>query len=76
VKHVDGDFIEITLGENDGVKKKQRFQVWRTEPTPQYLGQVVVVETRPNKAVVQPDGRMLGPIKPNDRVGVSSLLYR
>lgn len=70
VRKVDptGQYIEISLGEDDGIRKGQTLEVWRTKPVGKYLGQVRVVQTQATTAVVKPIS-VTGLIQENDQVG-------
>jgi hypothetical protein len=66
VMAVDKDLIEISLGEDDGVKVGHALDVYRGST---YLGRVVVKTTQPDRAVAEiiPEYRK-GLIRTSDRV--------
>lgn len=70
VKSVDetGKFIEISLGEDHGIRKAHILEVWRAKPEPKYLGKVRVFTTTATTAVVKPVS-VSGRIQENDTVG-------
>jgi hypothetical protein len=70
-----GKLMEISLGENDGIKSKHQLQLFRNDPA-KYVGLVEVIRTWPNKAVVRPVDTLLAPPKKGDRVGPSANLNR
>lgn len=49
-----GRFIELSIGEDDGLLKGQELEVWRTKPDPKYIGKVRIMTTYPTKSVAQP----------------------
>ena len=60
------DFLEISLGSDDGLKEGHTMEVFRDAL---YLGKVIIMKVTPNRAI----GRVLpeykrGPIKVDDRV--------
>ena len=66
------DFVQISLGSDDGVKRGQTFEVYRHGATPEatkYLGRIEITATEPDAAVgrVLPDYRR-GNIEKDDRV--------
>jgi len=70
-----GKWMEISVGENDGLKPKHQLQLFRTDPA-KYVGMVEVFRTWPNKAVVRPIETLQAPPKKGDRVGPSSNMNR
>lgn len=66
------DFVQISLGSDDGVKKGHTFEVYRpgaTADATKYLGRIEILQTEPDVAVgkVMTDFRR-GNIEKNDRV--------
>ena len=49
--------MEISIGSNDGLAVGQELKLFRTEPRPDYLGQVRIVAVYPNKAVADVVGK-------------------
>ncbi len=49
--------MEISIGSNDGLAVGQELKLFRTEPRPDYLGQVRIVSVYPNKAVADIVGK-------------------
>lgn len=67
-----GKYIQISLGEDDGIKKGQILEVWRTKPEPKYLGRIRIDLAEPSLAVAKPVA-VTGLIQENDRVGARIL---
>lgn len=68
VVKIEGNLVEISIGEDDGVRKNQVFEVYRMKPRPEYIGQIRIVSTEATTAV----GRTLNltrQIQVDDRVG-------
>jgi hypothetical protein len=72
VRKVDGKYVEITLGENDGLKANHTLKIWRTGADAKYLGEVKVFTTQPKTAVVTAVS-VSAPIKEGDVVGANLL---
>lgn len=70
-----GKLMEISIGENDGLRSKHRLMIFRTDPA-KYVGDVEVIRTYPDRAVVRPVETLLAPPQKGDRVGISSTLNR
>ena len=70
-----GRFIELSLGEDDGLRKGQTLEVWRTSPQPKYIGKIKVYTTQHTTAVAQPVSTV-GPVQPKDRFGPRVLADR
>jgi len=69
-----GKIMEITLGENDGMRPGHRLVLWRPG---KYLGEVQVIYTTPDKAVIRPvEAPLTAPPAKGDRVGSSTMLNR
>lgn len=68
-----GKFIQISLGEDDGIHKGQVLEVWRTKPEPKYLGRIRIDLTDATTAVAKPVS-VTGLIQENDRVGARILV--
>ncbi len=49
--------MEISIGSDDGIAVGQKLNVLRTEPKPEFLGQVKIVAVYPDKAVADVIGR-------------------
>lgn len=66
VSAVADDSVEVTLGGDDGVQMGHFLEVWRDD---QYLGRVVVISVKSDRAVgrIIPEFRR-GIIQPGDRV--------
>jgi hypothetical protein len=77
VKKLDGTgkFIQISLGENDGIKAGHVLKVWRMAPNAKYLGEIKVFTTQVNTAVAKPVS-VTGPIQEGDYVGPNVLMNR
>jgi hypothetical protein len=60
--------LTISIGSDAGLVKGNTLEVFRTTPTPKYLGTVEVVAVRPDVAACRPVGRLAGEIRPGDRV--------
>jgi len=48
-----GTTLEISIGKDDGLVEGLEMVVFRTKPTPEYLGKVRVISVDPDKAVVR-----------------------
>lgn len=70
VRKVDptGQYIEISLGEDDGIRKGQILETWRTKPYGKYLGRIRIVQTQATTSVAKPIS-VTGLIQENDQVG-------
>jgi hypothetical protein len=68
VKSEADGLVKISVGADAGLAKGHTLEVFRTEPQPEYVGRVVVVEVSPKEAVCRPTGRFTGPIRVGDRV--------
>lgn len=53
VLRVANDYLEISLGEDDGVKSGQEYFVFRTGESPQYIGKIRITLTEADKAVAR-----------------------
>lgn len=75
VTKVDGSgkFVQISLGEDDGIHKGQVLEVYRLKPEQKYLGQVRIDLTDATTAVAKPV-KMFGLIQENDRVSPRILM--
>ncbi|WP_152054096.1 hypothetical protein [Tautonia marina] len=51
VLRVANDYLEISLGSDDGVKTGQEYFVFRTGDSPQYIGKIRITLTEADKAV-------------------------
>lgn len=69
-----GRFVQISIGEDDGIRRGQTLEVWRTKPEPKYLGQVKIFTTEATTAVAKPVS-VSGLIQNNDRVGPKILMH-
>jgi archaellum component FlaC len=49
-----GRYVELSIGEDDGIRKGQELEVWRTKPEPKYIGKIQIVTTYPTKSVAKP----------------------
>lgn len=61
--------VTITIGSDAGLAKGHTLDVYRLNPTPEYLGMVRLTDVRPNEAVGQLLRRSKAPVKLGDRVG-------
>jgi hypothetical protein len=70
VRKVDptGQYIEISLGEDDGIRKGQILETWRTKPYGKYLGRIRIVQTQATTSVAKPIS-VTGLIQENVEVG-------
>jgi hypothetical protein len=70
IKKVGADgLVSISIGSDAGLLRGHTLEVFRTEPKPQYLGVVQIIEVSPHEAV----GKLLTPqfrkmVQPNDQV--------
>ncbi len=53
----DSSLVQISVGTDHGVNKNNTMEVFRTSPTPKYLGMVRIVDASPHHAV----GRLIVP---------------
>lgn len=53
VLRVADDYIEISIGEDDGVKAGQEYFIFRTGDSPQYIGKLKVTLTEADKSVAR-----------------------
>lgn len=78
VKSVGADgLISISIGSDAGLLKGHTLEVFRTEPKPQYLGVVQIIEVSPHEAI----GKLLTPqfkklVQTNDQVASKLLPSR
>jgi len=70
-----GKLMEISLGENDGIRSKHHLKIFRTDPA-KYIGDVEVIRTWPNMSVVRPVETLLAPPQKGDRVGITTMPNR
>lgn len=63
-----GDLIRISIGSDAGLAKGHTLDVYRTDPSPQYLGQIRLTDVRATEAVGQPVERLKGAVKKGDLV--------
>jgi hypothetical protein len=70
IKRVDtgSGLVTISVGSDAGLVKGNTLEVFRTAPTPKYLGTLQVVDTKPTEAVCRSVGRMPGAPQVGDRV--------
>jgi RNA polymerase sigma factor (sigma-70 family) len=61
--------VEIDLGSDDGVKRKQTLEVFRLQPRAEYLGKLRIVEVEANRAVGRVVTPSVRPIAVGDEVG-------
>jgi hypothetical protein len=61
-------FVLVDLGSDAGLERGHTLEVYRLEPEAKYLGTIRVVQVRPKDAVAQPVGKLLGAIKPGDKL--------
>jgi len=54
------ELVEISVGSDDGVVKGQTYFVYRAGDNPQYIGEIRITQTEPDKAVAQVINRYLG----------------
>lgn len=61
VKRVDasGQRVEITIGSDDGLVVGHELEVYRTQPTPEYLGRVRIDAVDPDQAVASVIGKTI-----------------
>jgi hypothetical protein len=64
------DVVEVSIGSDDGLMKGHKLEVVRSQGgVATYVGRIVVLETRPDRAVCRPDPSMQrSPIQKDDRV--------
>jgi len=53
VNRVARDFIEISIGSDDGVITGQEYYIFRTGDAPQYIGKIQVTLTEPDRSVAR-----------------------
>jgi hypothetical protein len=63
-----GDLIRISIGSDAGLAKGHTLDLYRTDPSPQYLGQIRLTDVRATEAVGQPVERLKGTVKKGDLV--------
>ncbi|MGL5095598.1 MAG: hypothetical protein ACRDD1_08425, partial [Planctomycetia bacterium] len=63
-----GQYVQISLGEDDGLRKGHVLNVWRYTPEATFLGKIKVSAIQANTAVAKPIS-VKGRIQENDRVG-------
>jgi hypothetical protein len=63
-----GDLIRISIGSDAGLARGHTLDVFRTKPTPQYLGQIRLTDVRASDAVGQPVDKMKAPVQKGDLV--------
>lgn len=71
----EGRFMQISLGEDDGLRPGQQLEVWRQGNDPRYLGKVRVETTEATTSVVKPVS-LTGLVQANDRVGPEIMPHR
>jgi hypothetical protein len=64
----DSPLIKISIGSDAGVTKGQVLDVYRTKPTPIYLGKVLVISVAEREAVAESVGKPKEPLKVGDTV--------
>jgi hypothetical protein len=68
----DGKLVTISVGSDQGLKKDQTLEVFRTSPEPKYLGRIVIVDADFREAIgrLLPQPGMQAPVTllPGDRV--------
>ena len=60
IEHVDAKdntLVQISVGTDQGVNKNNTMEVFRTTPSPKYLGMVRIVDSQPHRSV----GRLIVP---------------
>jgi hypothetical protein len=63
------NLLKINIGSDAGLLRGHTLEVYRVnDKQPKYLGRVRVVEVNPTSAVVQPVGKMQGPVEKGDNV--------
>lgn len=60
--------VEISLGEDDGLRKGHKLHVYRVSGPPPYVGDVEVLQTYPDKAVCRVVNTLNSPMRRGDRV--------
>jgi hypothetical protein len=68
VKKAEGNLLTLSIGSDSGLAKGHTLEVFRLEPTPKYLGKVLVMEVWPHAAVAKPVPKPLGTIQEGDHV--------
>ena len=63
-----GDLIRISIGSDAGLARGHTLDVFRTKPSPQYLGQIRLTDVRATEAVGQPVDRLKAPVQKGDLV--------
>ncbi len=70
VKNYDptSGLLTLTVGSDAGIVKGHTLYVYRLEPSGQYVGQVRILEVRPNEAVGKMVNKPRTPVQVNDKV--------
>jgi predicted RNase H-like nuclease (RuvC/YqgF family) len=70
VKNYDptSGLLTLTIGSDAGILKGHTLYVYRLEPNGQYIGQVRILEVRPNEAVGKMVSKPRAPVQVNDKV--------
>jgi hypothetical protein len=63
-----GELIRISIGSDAGLARGHTLDVFRTKPTPQYLGQIRLTDVRASDAVGQPVDKLKAPVQKGDLV--------
>jgi hypothetical protein len=63
-----GDLIRISIGSDAGLARGHTLDVFRTNPSPQYLGQIRLTDVRASEAVGQPVDKLKAPVQKGDLV--------
>jgi hypothetical protein len=71
-----GDLVRISIGSDAGLVRGNTLDVFRTNPSPQYLGQIRLTDVRANEAVGQPVDKMKAPVQKGDIVASDVTLKR
>jgi hypothetical protein len=54
-----GSRVEITIGSDDGLVEGHELYVWRTKPTPEFIGKIKIISVDPDRAVGEVIGRTI-----------------
>ena len=67
--------MEISIGQDDGLRVGQELNVYRLEPRAKYIGKVKLVSVYPDKAVADLIGTTVNGLKVQEGDNVSSTFF-
>ena len=73
IDKTDRTLVTISIGSDEGISTNNTLEVYRLQPTPQYLGRLLIRETRNHEAVGQlmKSSVQAGPLQEGDQVASS-----